>query len=236
MKKVFLGLTAIGLIAFTSCEKKDAVPVTDSQDVATATETAAVYTVDTAASKVEWRAYKIYENENNEQGHNGTINLSSGTISVEDNKIVSGEFVMDTGSIESLDLNDSPEDKQKLDGHLKSGDFLDVENYPNATFNITAVNAIEGEYNSEISGNFKMRDIEKNITFKANVGTEGDVMTIASEEFTINRQDFGITFKGGGGSVIGDNVTLRVNVTANRGDVVVEDTTTVTTEETVEVQ
>ena len=233
MKKVLFGLSAVAMIAFTSCEKKEAVAVTDSQDVAVTTDEAAAYAVDTATSNVEWRGYKIYEGETEEQGHHGTMKLQSGTIGVENNKIVSGDFVIDAATIESMDLNESPEDKAKLDGHLKSGDFLDIENYPTATFNITGVNAIEGEYNTEISGNLKMRDIEKNITFKANVGVDGDKMTIASEEFTINRQDFGITFKGGGGSVIKDNVTLRVNITANAGATVEETTVETTTLEPV---
>ncbi|MDO5655149.1 MAG: YceI family protein [Flavobacteriaceae bacterium] len=216
MKKVFLGLSAVGLIAFTSCEKKEAVKVTDSQEVATASEEAVMYQADTSTSTVDWRGYKIYEGETEEQGHHGIMKLSSGTIAVENNKIVSGDFSIDSNSIESHDLNESPDDKAKLDGHLRSPDFLDAEKFPNATFHITSVNQIEGEYNSEISGNFKMREIEKNITFKANIGIDGDKMTIASEEFTINRQDFGITFKGGGNSIIKDNVTLRVNVQANK--------------------
>ena len=227
MKKIFLGLSAVALVAFTSCEKKEAVAVTDSEDVATADESAQAYTVDTATSNVEWRGFKIYEGETEEQGHHGTIKLSSGTINLEGNKIVAGDFVIDVATLESMDLNESPDDKAKLDAHLKDADFLDVAKYPTATFNITGVNAIEGEYNTEISGNLKMREEEKNITFKANVGVDGDKLTIASEEFTINRQDFGITFAGGGGSVIKDNVTLRVNIQANEAGEVTTDNTAV---------
>lgn len=216
MKKVLLSLSAIGLITLASCEKKDAVAVNDAAEVAVASEQSANYSVDTSVSNVEWRGYKIYEGETEEQGHHGTIKIKSGDIQVEDNQIVSGNFVIDATTIESMDLVDSPEDKAKLEGHLKSADFLDVETYPAPTFQITGVNPIEGEYNTEISGNLKMREVEKNITFKANVGVDNDVMTISSEEFTINRQDFGITFEGGGGAVIKDNVSLRVNVTANQ--------------------
>lgn len=214
-------MSAVALIAFSSCEKKEAIAVTESQEVAQGTAEAVNYVVDTDNSNIEWRGYKIYENETQEQGHHGNMKLSSGTIGLENNRIVSGDFTINSATIESVDLNDSPEDKKKLDDHLRSGDFLDVENFPNATFHITSVNPVEGEYNSEISGNLKLRDLEKNVTFKANVGTEGDKLTIASEEFTINRQDFGIVFKGGGGSIIKDNVTLRVNVQATKGDAVV---------------
>lgn len=216
MKKIILGLSAIAMIAFTSCEKKDAVEVTDAQEVAEGTAEAVTYGVDTEISNVEWRGYKIYEGEEKESGHHGTIKLASGTIKAEGDKVVAGDFVIDVATLESMDLNDDADMKAKLDGHLKDEDFLDVAKFPTASFNITDVKAIEGDFSSEISGNFKMRDIEKNISFKANVSTEGDALKIASEEFTINRQDFGITFKGGKGSVIKDNVTLRINLNANK--------------------
>lgn len=215
-KNLVLGLAAVGMIAFTSCEKKEAVAATDAETVATATEEAAVYTVDTAVSSVNWHGYKFYEAENKEEGHYGTLKLAKGEIKVENHQIVAGSFVIDTNTLESEDLNEDPEKKAKLDGHLKSPDFLDVEKYPEATFNITAVKTVEGDYNTEISGNFKFRDVEKNITFKANVAEENNSLAIKSEEFTINRQDFGITFEGGHGSVIKDNVSLKVNLTSNK--------------------
>lgn len=218
MRKLFLGLSAVTLIAFTSCEKKEAVVATDAETVAEKTESSSDFVADTETSNVEWRGYKIYEGESEEQGHHGTMKLSSGTIHLENNKIVAGEFVIDATSIEAMDLVESPEDKAKLEGHLRSADFLDVETYPNPTFNITSVNSLEGEYNTEISGNLKMREVEKNISFKANVGVEDDKLTISSEEFTIDRKDFGIVFNPAQGAAIRDNVTLRVNVQANQAD------------------
>lgn len=218
MKNLFLSLSAIAMIAFTSCEKKEAIATTDSKEVAEASTEATIYNIDTKTSNVEWRGFKIYEAENKEEGHNGVMKLASGSVSTEGDKVVAGDFVIDVNTFESLDLNDDAEMKAKLDAHLKNPDFLDVEKYPTATFKITEVKATEGDFNSEVSGNFKMRDAEKNITFKANITTEGDVLTIASEEFTINRKDFGITFEGGHGAVIKDNVVIKVNLTANKGE------------------
>ena len=71
-----------------------------------------------------------------------------------------------------------------------------------------------GDYNSEISGNLNFRGVPKNITFKANVTTDENGVTIKSEEFAINRKDFGITFTGAGGSIIKDEVLLQVDLTA----------------------
>lgn len=216
MNKLFLGLSAVALIAFTSCEKKEAIPTSDAENVAEKTETSSDFVVDTETSNVEWRGYKILDGETDEQGHHGTMKLSSGTIHLENNQIVAGEFVIDASSIEAMDLIEDEENKGKLEGHLKSADFLDVETYPSPTFNITSVHALDGDYNTEISGNLKMREVEKNISFKANVDVDNDKLSIASEEFTINRKDFGIVFNPAKGSVIRDNVTLRVNVQADK--------------------
>ena len=54
----------------------------------------------------------------------------------------------------------------------------------------------------------------KNVTFKANVTVDANGVTIKSEEFGINRKDFGITFVGGGGSIVKDEVLLQVDLTA----------------------
>lgn len=216
MKKLILGLSAISMIAFTSCEKKEATAVEDAKEVAMAAEGAHTFNVNTDTSEVEWQGFKFYEAENKESGHEGFIKLKEGTLKAEDGVITEGSFVIDAATLESTDLNDSPEDKAKLDGHLKNADFLDVEKYPTPTFNITNVAATEegSEFNTEISGNLKFRDIEKNITFKANVAFEGHGISLKSEDFTINRQDFGITFKGGKGSVIKDNIVLSVTLNA----------------------
>lgn len=216
MKKIILGLSAISMIAFTSCEKKEATAVEDAQEVAMAADGAHSFNVNTETSEVSWRGYKFYEAENKEGGHEGFIKLKEGSLKAEDGVITEGSFVIDAATLESTDLNDSPEDKAKLDGHLKNPDFLDVEKYPTPTFNITNVAATEegSDFNTEISGNLKFRDIEKNITFKANVNFEGHGLSLESEEFTINRQDFGITFKGGGGAVIKDNIDLKVTLNA----------------------
>ena len=165
MKKVLLVFSVISLISITSCEKKTPVETTESQEVATATDQAMTFEVNTAESDVEWRGFKVYEGEKDEKGHHGIMKLQSGTISYQNDIITAGNFIIDVNTLESVDLNDSPKDKEKLDNHLKSEDFLDVANYPTATFTITDVMPQEGAYNTKISGNFKMREIEKNISF-----------------------------------------------------------------------
>lgn len=218
MKKVFLSLSVIGMVFLASCGSKDSVEATDAQETSVASETSTEYVVNPAISVTNWKGGKFFEDPAKpEEGHYGAVKLKSGTITVKDGVLESGNFVSDMTTFESADQNGDPETKAKLDGHLKSADFLDIEKYPEAKFEITGVKPLtEGDYNTEISGNLDFRGTPKNISFKANVKEEGDQVTIKSEEFKINRKDFGITFVGAGGSIIKDDVLLQLDVTADK--------------------
>lgn len=85
--------------------------------------------VDTQSSTIEWTGKKIGGS------HTGNIQLQSGTFTLQNNRIVSGKFVMDMNSITNSDIDDK-ETRQKLIGHLKSDDFFGVERYPTATFEV----------------------------------------------------------------------------------------------------
>lgn len=85
------------------------------------------------SSKVIWKGYKVTGS------HEGTINLKSGVLNFEDDKLVGGEFVIDMTSINTTDLEGNWKDK--LDGHLKSDDFFGVATYPEATLVFTNVEA-----------------------------------------------------------------------------------------------
>ena len=217
MKKLFLSLAVVSAVALTSCGgNTETVNATEAQESATATEGAKTYAADVAASTVNWKGGKTFEDISKpEEGHWGVVKLKEGNVTANNGVLESGKFVADFSTFESKDLDADPDTKAKLDGHLKDADFLDVAKYPTATFEITGVKAIEGgDYNTEISGNLDFRGTPKNVTFKANVTVADDVVTIKSEEFGINRKDFGITFTGGGGSIIKDEVLLQVDLSA----------------------
>lgn len=217
MKKVLLSLSVIGMFFLASCGSKDTVEATDAQETSTASETATEYVVNTSVSATNWKGGKIFDDTSKkEEGHYGSVKLKSGSVTVKDGVLESGSFIADQTTFESADLTEET-GKSKLDTHLKSADFLDVEKFPEAKFEITKVTKLDtGDYNTEISGNLDFRGTPKNVTFKANVKEEGDKLTIKSEEFKINRQDFGITFKGAPGSIIKDDVLLQLDVTADK--------------------
>jgi len=64
--------------------------------------------------------------------HLGTVEVKEGSVVVKDKEVLTGRLVLDMNTISCSDLNG--ERKAKLERHLKSADFFDVENYPVTEF------------------------------------------------------------------------------------------------------
>ena len=113
------------------------------------------------SSDVHWWGYKIAKTE--ASSHDGTVNVKSGNLVLKNGSVVGGQFVLDMTTINATDL--SGEYQGKLNGHLKNGDFFEVEKYPTATYKITSVkkNASK-DYNFVVNGNLTVKGkTKKNI-------------------------------------------------------------------------
>lgn len=214
-KKLFsLAISGLFIAAVTiSCNKDK--PLTSENNEVTTTKEGVQYTVDTLNSKVEWKGYKIFKSEST--SHFGTIKFESGDVTVKDRKLESGKFVADMSSLTSVDLKDDAEQLGKLNGHLKSGDFFEVDKFPTASYEITKVTpATEGDYNTLLDGNLTIKGITKPTQFKANVSVkEGGEVSIATEPKDIKREEFGVKFQAPAeNGVIKDEVTLQINIKA----------------------
>ena len=116
----------------------------------------------------------------------------------------------------SLDTNEP-----QRNAHLRSPDFFDVENYPELSFESTAIEAIDDE-SVRITGNLTLHGVTKEIVLTAEVhGT--DVDPYGNErvglEITgqLNRSDFGMKFSqalGSGNMLVADKVKLALDVSA----------------------
>ena len=104
------------------------------------------FKIASAQSKIEWVGRKVTGS------HNGTIDIQSGELELNDGKIVGGQFIINTTSIKILDIAD-PATNAQFAGHLASDDFFSTQNYPNAYFAITSV---KGKH---IEGNLTIKDI-----------------------------------------------------------------------------
>jgi polyisoprenoid-binding protein YceI len=213
-KKLFyLVIPAVFATAVVVSCKKDKPLTSESNDVAT-TKDGAQYALDTLNSKVEWKGYKVFKSEST--SHFGTIKFESGDLTVKEGKLESGKFVADMNSLTSVDLKDDADQLGKLNGHLKSGDFFEVEKFPTASYEITKVTpAAEGDYNTLLDGNLTIKGITKPLQLKANVSVKEGEVTVATEPKDIKREEFGVKFQAPAeNGVIKDEVTLQINVKA----------------------
>ncbi len=177
----------------------------------------AMYDVDLAASSISWEGTKVVGG-----GHTGNIPVSNGNIVVANGNIVAGRFTMD---VKGLTNDDLPADKAgKLEGHLKSADFFEVEKFPTAQFQVVSVQPVtdvEGVTHN-ITGNLMLKGVNKSITVPANVSIEGDMVKATTPKFTINRMDWGIEYGNGGiagiaqDNIISDEVGLELNIVAKK--------------------
>jgi len=211
MKKNILNLFAIVAIgiAIVGCKKKaDEAATTEAEAVTEAQVDAVKYIANAEESTIEWQGFKPTGS------HNGTINIESGALSMNGGTIESGTFLIDMTSLKES------EGSERLEGHLKSPDFFDVEKYPSAVFEITGLTTTDGK--SMLSGNLTLKDAKNNVTFPVTVSEDGDTVTLTSEVFTIDRSKWNVQygsksfFDNLGDKFINDDIELKITVKAKK--------------------
>ena len=146
--------------------------------------------VNTDNSTVKWKGSKIAD------GHEGVISIQKGVLMIEHGKLVGGEFGIDMTSIVNTDI-ESEKYKEMLEGHLKSDDFFNVEDFPTSTINITKVLPIETEDgNYLIMADLTIKGITHAITFQANVTIKG-LHFLATAKIKIDRTKWDIKYNSG---------------------------------------
>lgn len=210
MKRILLPTAALAMF-FVSCQnapKADQAETAEAQEVTSAEGTA--LKADLAQSKLEFIGTKPVGT------HHGTIQLKEGQVIVNGNAITGGTFVIDLNTLQTHDQD--ADGNAKLTGHLKSPDFFDVENHPEATFEIVSVTP--GVTNSDelilkdathtITGNLTMKGITKSITFPAVIEVN-DSQALAKANFNIDRTEWGIVY--GNDKSLGDKfIRPEVNI------------------------
>ncbi len=163
-------------------------------------------TVNTAASNVEWHGNKVSGK------HNGDVKIKEGSLTVKEGKLTGGKIVIDLNTITDKDLEG--EYKAKLEGHLKSEDFFDVANHPEATLEITDVKDGAEAGTIVVSANLTIRGITKNITFNANVTESTDTSFKANADFNIEREDWNVSYAGKPDDLISKQINFKITLEA----------------------
>ena len=204
MKFLILLPALAGAVLFGAAKSNNQ-PTTATVATTTSTEVAsakvATYKVNTATSVVEWVGSKPAGK------HTGTVKLSAGELKADKGVITAGSFDLDMKTIEVTDLK-AGKGKENLEGHLKTGDFFEVEKFPTGKFVITKVEAVTGTagVTHNITGNLTIRDKTNAVTFPANVTMDKKSITATSSSFKINRTTWGITFHAGMTGIVKDKL------------------------------
>ncbi len=113
-------------------------------------------------------------------------------------------------------------DNDMRDGHLKSADFLDQENFPTLNFTSTSL-SVKGGNDYVLVGDLTIRGVTKSVTFDLEFNGEGVSMVpggrvIGFEATTeIDRRDFNVNFEGtleNGTVVVSNKIIVELNIEA----------------------
>ena len=174
------------------------------------TELTGTYTLDPAHTRIGFVARHAMVTK-----VRGAFNESTGTA-VLDGANPENSRVEVTIEAASIDTRNAQRDE-----HLRSNDFLAMQEYPKITFASTGVRQA-GENTFEVTGDLTIKGVTNEITIpfefegsakdpfgNQRVGFEGSV--------TINRRDYGVTWNAaleGGGVLVSDKVTLEFEISA----------------------
>ena len=120
-------------------------------------------------------------------------------------------------SIRVATLNTGDEQR---DGHLKSGDFFDVEKFQTMNFVSTKVQPT-GKGEGKVTGDLTLHGVTKQVTFDVEGPSEpgkdpwGNTRIGLSATAKINRKDFGLAWNAAletGGALVGEEVTISLDV------------------------
>lgn len=159
--------------------------------------------IDPATSKVEFIGSKKVGG-----AHNGGFKAFHGTA-----ELVPGKPELKSIAVE-IDTTSIFSDDPKLTGHLKNKDFFEVEKYPTASFATTEIKP-GGEKGAThtLVGNLTLHGVTKSITIPVVAKVEPDALSLTSE-FALDKDQFGMTFSGGG--VIRPDVVIKLDVKAGK--------------------
>jgi rhodanese-related sulfurtransferase len=174
-----------------------------------------VHAVDLAESWVEWTGRNLLN------AHQGRIGLRRGELSVRNGRLTGGAFVLEMAAITCRDLAGTPL-HDVLIAHLRSDDFFDTAQFPEATLVITAATAPDGATpgspNLAIAGDLTLKGITASIQFSASAGVTADAKLGAQADFDIDRSRWNVLYGSGkffqrvGGHLVNDMIGIRLRI------------------------
>ncbi len=206
MTKVVL---VLGVVALFACNTDPGKGKTKAQVGAAASAAAPAagatpYAFSGAGSTLEFVGAKVTRK------HEGSFKSFKGSVQLVDGKIEKSSVDVEI-SMASITI-----DEPKLQHHLQTPDFFDVEKFPKARFKSTSIKpGGEGGATHTVTGNLELHGVTKSITFPATIKLAGDKVDVRAQ-FAIDRKDFGIVYPGMPDDLIKDEVLIKLDIHAKK--------------------
>ncbi len=140
---------------------------------------------------------------------------------------VTGEIIVDernpaNSSVDvTVDIAGLTTNESNRDTHLRSADFFDADNHPEATFKSTRIEPLS-EDKFRVTGDLTIRGTTKSITLDIEregegVDPWGNVKAAFAATTTLNRKDFGLNWNvalEAGGVLVSENIKLEITIEA----------------------
>ncbi|MCC7441800.1 MAG: YceI family protein [Bdellovibrionales bacterium] len=177
------------------------------------------YTIDPASSVIVWKAGKKMGSF-----HNGTVKVKSGEVEADaEGQVKAVKVVADMTTIANDDLKKNPEYQAKLVRHLSSEDFFKVEEHPEATFELSSVEAkkgAKGEY--LLKGKLTMIGSTQAVEFPAKISTDQGMLS-GNATLKVERLKWGLKYGSGSlfkeltaDKIINDSFDLTLKLVAKK--------------------
>ena len=173
----------------------------------------AKFQIQKSGSTVNWTGKKVLGL------HTGSINVASGSIELEDNKISDGKIVIDMISIIIADIDD-PKTNQDFKDHLFNDDFFAVDKFSTAQLIINEGTAL-GNNQFQLNAVLTIKDISHPVSFPAKVEVFTNTLHSLGE-IVIDRTLYNIRYGSGkfidnlGDKLIYDDFVLQFKLVAQR--------------------
>ena len=151
--------------------------------------------------------------------HTGSLNISNGIIQVGDDNSVSGNIKINMSTINVTDLQGRS--KEMLEKHLRSADFFEVENYPEAQINFKSKSFNKLVNQISFEGDLTIKDITNPISFNATL-IESSPYLKANAILSFDRSKYNVRFRSGsffenlGDKLIFDNIDINIKLVTKK--------------------
>lgn len=168
------------------------------------TLSAQVKKIDTKKSVISWTGKKVTGE------HSGTIKFKEGALQFTKKKLSGGTFTADMTTLSNTD--NTGKDKAKLEGHLKSPDFFNTDEFKTATLTFKTIAPKKQNLytiTADLTIKGKTNPVKFDLLFKGKTATT---------EFTVDRTKYGIQYGSGsffddlGDRTIYDEFDLKVTL------------------------